>query len=40
MSRFGEVKEQLRANPKKWLVTGLAGFIGSNLLHGWSINKA
>ncbi len=25
-------RQQLKANPKKWLVTGVAGFIGSNLL--------
>ena len=27
-----QVKAQLKKNPKKWLVTGVAGFIGSNLL--------
>ena len=32
MARIDEVKEDLRNNPKKWLVTGVAGFIGSNLL--------
>lgn len=32
MSRFEEVKKELEANPKTWLVTGVAGFIGSNLL--------
>lgn len=32
MSRFMEVCHQLRADPKTWLVTGAAGFIGSNLL--------
>ncbi|HRL93840.1 MAG TPA: NAD-dependent epimerase/dehydratase family protein [Pseudomonas sp.] len=32
MSRYDEVCEQLRAAPKIWLVTGVAGFIGSNLL--------
>ena len=32
MSRFDEVKEQLRAEPKTWVITGVAGFIGSNLL--------
>jgi len=32
MSRYNEVKEQLLASPKIWLVTGVAGFIGSNLL--------
>jgi UDP-N-acetylglucosamine/UDP-N-acetylgalactosamine 4-epimerase len=28
---YNEVKEQLKANQKTWLVTGVAGFIGSNL---------
>lgn len=32
MSRYDEVCEQLRVAPKTWLVTGVAGFIGSNLL--------
>lgn len=32
MSSFEELKTELRANPKTWLVTGVAGFIGSNLL--------
>lgn len=32
MSRYEEIKTELRANPKQWLVTGVAGFIGSNLL--------
>lgn len=32
MSAFDKLKEELQANPKKWLVTGAAGFIGSNLL--------
>jgi len=27
-----KTRQKLRANPKKWLVTGVAGFIGSNLL--------
>lgn len=30
--RFEEVKEELRIRPRRWLVTGVAGFIGSNLL--------
>jgi UDP-N-acetylglucosamine 4-epimerase len=29
---FEETKSDLRASPKKWVVTGVAGFIGSNLL--------
>lgn len=32
MSRFDEVKQELEAVPKTWLITGVAGFIGSNLL--------
>lgn len=32
MARYGEVKQELVANPKIWAVTGVAGFIGSNLL--------
>jgi len=31
-NRFEEVKAILRERPQKWLVTGGAGFIGSNLL--------
>lgn len=31
-TRYGAVQAQLTANPKTWLVTGVAGFIGSNLL--------
>ena len=32
MTRFDKIKKQLIAEPKVWLVTGIAGFIGSNLL--------
>ncbi|MDK1289572.1 NAD-dependent epimerase/dehydratase family protein [Pseudoalteromonas umbrosa] len=32
MTRFDQIKNELAANPKTWLVTGVAGFIGSNLL--------
>jgi len=32
MTRYDTIKEQLKANPKTWLITGVAGFIGSNLL--------
>lgn len=31
-SRYDEAKQALRARPRRWLVTGVAGFIGSNLL--------
>lgn len=30
--QFDITKKELQANPKTWLVTGVAGFIGSNLL--------
>jgi UDP-N-acetylglucosamine 4-epimerase len=33
MRSFEEVTDRLRAEPRSWLVTGVAGFIGSNLLH-------
>ena len=32
MSRYNDTKAQLQAAPKTWLITGVAGFIGSNLL--------
>jgi len=32
MSKYAEVCEHLESNPSIWLVTGVAGFIGSNLL--------
>lgn len=32
MSRYEDVKKELISAPKTWLVTGVAGFIGSNLL--------
>jgi UDP-N-acetylglucosamine 4-epimerase len=32
MTDFHSVRQQLRAAPKSWLVTGAAGFIGSNLV--------
>jgi UDP-N-acetylglucosamine 4-epimerase len=32
MKRFESVRDQLLASPKTWLITGVAGFIGSNLL--------
>ncbi len=31
-SRYTEVLEQLTLQPKRWLVTGAAGFIGSHLI--------
>jgi len=32
MTKFENVLEQLNSNPETWLITGVAGFIGSNLL--------
>lgn len=32
MPRYIEIKNELLASPKIWLITGVAGFIGSNLL--------
>ncbi|NKG35982.1 NAD-dependent epimerase/dehydratase family protein [Acinetobacter junii] len=32
MSQYQTVLEQLKQSPKTWLITGVAGFIGSNLL--------
>ncbi len=32
MSRYDQLQAELKAAPRKWLVTGVAGFIGSNLL--------
>ncbi|MGH7508127.1 MAG: SDR family oxidoreductase [Gemmatimonadales bacterium] len=31
-ARYSEVQDELRLHPRKWLVTGAAGFIGSNLV--------
>ncbi len=32
MQDYEQLKTHLRDNPKTWLITGVAGFIGSNLL--------
>jgi UDP-N-acetylglucosamine 4-epimerase len=32
MTKIEQIKADLRAGPKKWLITGIAGFIGSNIL--------
>jgi UDP-N-acetylglucosamine/UDP-N-acetylgalactosamine 4-epimerase len=32
MSQYDQLREALRSSPKTWLVTGAAGFIGSNLV--------
>jgi UDP-N-acetylglucosamine 4-epimerase len=32
MESYTRAKEQMAVNPKKWLVTGAAGFIGSNIV--------
>lgn len=37
-NRYETTLESLRSSPKKWLVTGVAGFIGSNLLETLLLN--
>jgi UDP-N-acetylglucosamine 4-epimerase len=32
MTKYDQIKQDLLANPKTWLVTGVGGFIGSNIL--------
>ena len=32
MTRYQEVQQLLPQSPRRWLITGVAGFIGSNLL--------
>ncbi|MEZ9132801.1 NAD-dependent epimerase/dehydratase family protein [Vibrio breoganii] len=32
MKKYEQIKAELQVSPKTWLVTGVAGFIGSNLL--------
>lgn len=32
MMKYNKIKETLKKEPKVWLITGVAGFIGSNLL--------
>ena len=31
-NQYKKIKDELQKSPKKWLITGVAGFIGSNLL--------
>lgn len=33
VARIDEIRAQLRERPRRWLVTGAAGFIGSHLVH-------
>lgn len=39
MSKYETILKQLRESPKTWLVTGVAGFIGSNLLETLLVNN-
>ena len=32
MSAYSELAKSMKAEPSRWLITGVAGFIGSNLL--------
>ncbi|MDR1490771.1 MAG: SDR family oxidoreductase [Desulfovibrio sp.] len=38
MSAYRDLLEKLRSAPRKWLVTGAAGFIGSNLVEALLLN--
>jgi UDP-N-acetylglucosamine 4-epimerase len=31
MDKYQNTIEALKSNPKSWLITGVAGFIGSNI---------
>lgn len=37
--RFEQILNNLRQSPKRWLITGVAGFIGSNLLEFLLVNN-
>ena len=37
MTQYEELHEYLKLNQHNWLVTGIAGFIGSNLLEKFLI---
>lgn len=39
MNKYDEILEVLRREPKTWLITGVAGFIGSNLLEALLKNE-
>jgi UDP-N-acetylglucosamine/UDP-N-acetylgalactosamine 4-epimerase len=32
MSKYADIQAELKSSPRTWLITGVAGFIGSNLL--------
>lgn len=32
MSPYSQLRQELAAEPRTWLITGVAGFIGSHLL--------
>ena len=37
--KFNDTLDDLRNKPKAWLITGVAGFIGSNILEYLLINN-
>jgi len=39
MNQYNEVLQKLSSDPKTWLITGVAGFIGSNLLETLLLNN-
>lgn len=38
MTAYQTLKNRLQAEPSTWLVTGIAGFIGSGLQPTWAAN--
>lgn len=40
MTYYAQLKTQLRQTPKTWLITSVAGFIGSNLLAATAKDEA
>ncbi|MCP4485191.1 MAG: NAD-dependent epimerase/dehydratase family protein, partial [Flavobacteriaceae bacterium] len=39
MNKYEEILNKLNKAPKTWLITGVAGFIGSNLLETLLVNN-
>jgi UDP-N-acetylglucosamine 4-epimerase len=36
---YTKIQNELNESPKKWLITGVAGFVGSNLLEKGLVRK-
>ncbi len=39
MTAYEKLQRKLRRTPRKWLVTGAAGFIGSHLVERWRFGR-